>query len=71
VSIDYLSGTTERIPLTLAPHTAYRFDVPREIRIQSGPLYVVTQSLAEESYTYDPAMLGMPILPGMQVTSLG
>ncbi len=66
----YHTGTSADAFVVLDPYTGYTFSELVSITLQSGKLYTITAPFAEETYTYSNDMIGMPILPGMKITSL-
>jgi hypothetical protein len=72
VTIRYATGTdTIQIEKILEPHRGYSFADLTNVSLDSGTLYIVYPSIVSEQYTYSDALRGMPILPGMRITSAG
>lgn len=70
VTIRYTTGTTQtQTELRLEPHRGYSFAELANVSLDSGTLYIVYPSIVSERYTYSPDLIGMPILPGMHLTS--
>lgn len=70
VTIRYSTGTTgAQIEKKLEAHRGYSFAELANVSLDSGTLYIVYPSIVSERYTYSPALIGMPILPGMHLTS--
>jgi hypothetical protein len=57
------------IELELAAHRGYSFGELANVSLDSGTLYIVYPSIVSERYSYSPDIIGMPILPGMHITS--
>lgn len=68
-TILYHTGTNADSFLKLDAHKGYRFSEPIEAKLQNGKLYIMTESVATEPYTYNDDMIGMPVLDNMQLTS--
>jgi hypothetical protein len=70
VTIRYSTGTsTTRIDKKLEAHRGYSFADIANVSLDSGTLYIIYPSIVSERYMYSPVLIGMPILPGMQLTS--
>ncbi len=72
VTIRYSTGTTTtQIEKRLEPHRGYSFADLANVSLDSGTLYIIYPSIVSEQYIYSDALRGMPILPGMRITSAG
>jgi hypothetical protein len=70
VTIRYSTGTTTtQIEKKLDAHRGYSFDDLANVSMDEGTLYIVYPSIVTERYPYSDALIGMPILPGMHITS--
>ncbi len=70
VTIRYTTGATQaQTELRLESHRGYSFAELANVSLDSGTLYIIYPSIVSERYVYSPALIGMPILPGMHITS--
>lgn len=70
VTLAYTGSDGARATQILSPYRAYTFPETRTYTLDKGRLYIFAPSSSEQ-YTYTDEMIGMPILPGMRVYSLG
>ena len=69
-TIEYKNmSTSEEKSLRLEPYHAYQFDVPVDIQMRGGKIFIIDTGTATHTYTASPDMGGLPLLDGMTVVS--
>ena len=70
VTIFYGTGTAEpTIEKRIPPYTGYSISDIANVSLDRGLLYIVYPSIISEQYEYSDKLIGMPILPGMRIST--
>ena len=70
VTILYGTGVSEpTIEKRIAPHSGFAIPDIANVSFERGTLYIIYPSIVPQRYTYSDDLLGMPILPGMAIST--
>ena len=70
VTILYGTGSAEpTIEKRIPPYTGYTIPDIANVTLDRGILYIMYPSIIPERYEYSDRLIGMPIVPGMRIST--